>query len=271
MESPEIDGTCDRPGRGKPGYSLAMTPYPPARVDTAIDPERFALLSAREGQILSLAALGLADKQISQDLGLSLNTLRTYWTRIRTKVGDSSRAGLTAAYIGYAMAGMQPEESAALDLDRHEGWVYDPRTKLTMASDRVNDFSGLARGVAHNLAAYLEGLDARDRVVVEEAMRRILAGDAISMHLRVRLHVRGKDHQFNCLLSARRDEEGHIDRISWSSQAGRRRTSTGTGPSTSTLGRSAGFARAIGHEGRPAMSSRLRRSSDCSTRKICRG
>ena len=190
-----------------------MSPNSSARAEGAIDPERFALLSAREGQILGMAALGLVDKQISQDLGLSLNTLRTYWTRIRTKVGDFPRAGLTAAYMGYTMAGLQPEESAALDFDLHEGWVYDPKTKLTLASDGVNDFFGLPRGVAHSHSAYMEGLDSRDRTAVEEAMRRILAGEAVSMHLRTRLHLRGEDFLLNCLLSARRDEEGHVDRI----------------------------------------------------------
>jgi DNA-binding CsgD family transcriptional regulator/GAF domain-containing protein len=56
-------------------------------------------LSDREQQILGLAAAGLLDKQISHELGLSLNTLRTYWTRIRQKGGNLPRAALTVSFV----------------------------------------------------------------------------------------------------------------------------------------------------------------------------
>jgi DNA-binding CsgD family transcriptional regulator len=61
--------------------------------------DALADLSRREEQVLSLAAAGFLDKQIGMELGVSLNTLRTYWTRIQTKVGEGSRSALAVAYV----------------------------------------------------------------------------------------------------------------------------------------------------------------------------
>lgn len=54
--------------------------------------------------MLGLAAAGLADKNISNQLGVSYNTLNTYWKRIRQKLGDFSRSALTAAYARETLA-----------------------------------------------------------------------------------------------------------------------------------------------------------------------
>ena len=51
--------------------------------------KRFQALSPRERKVIGLAAAGMLDKQISPELDISLNTLRTYWTRIREKVGNA--------------------------------------------------------------------------------------------------------------------------------------------------------------------------------------
>lgn len=79
-------------------------------------------LSSREGQVLRLASTGLLDKEIGAELGLSLNTLRTYWTRIRSKVGEGSRSALVAAYVEYATS-----EEAAIEFDwevEFDSWTY---------------------------------------------------------------------------------------------------------------------------------------------------
>jgi DNA-binding CsgD family transcriptional regulator len=56
-------------------------------------------LSGREKQILGLSAAGLVDKNIATDLDISVNTLRTYWARIRRKSGNLPRAALTAEFV----------------------------------------------------------------------------------------------------------------------------------------------------------------------------
>lgn len=49
-------------------------------------------LSDREVQILLLAAEGKSDKEITQELGLSAGTVRTYWERTRQKLQSRSRS-----------------------------------------------------------------------------------------------------------------------------------------------------------------------------------
>ena len=56
-------------------------------------------LSQREGEVLSLAAAGYLDKEICRELGISPNTLRTYWVRIRGKMGEVPRSALAVAYV----------------------------------------------------------------------------------------------------------------------------------------------------------------------------
>jgi PAS domain S-box-containing protein len=50
--------------------------------------------SARQEQVLLLASRGLADKQIALELGLSIATIHTYWSRLRKKFGGGNRAEL---------------------------------------------------------------------------------------------------------------------------------------------------------------------------------
>ena len=63
------------------------------------DPERLASLSNREREVLSLASAGYVDKWIAARMGVSANTLRTYWARIRGKLGEVPRTALVAAFV----------------------------------------------------------------------------------------------------------------------------------------------------------------------------
>lgn len=49
-------------------------------------------LSQREEDVLALTMTGLADKEIAANVGISVHTVRTYWDRIREKIGKSTRA-----------------------------------------------------------------------------------------------------------------------------------------------------------------------------------
>ncbi len=61
-------------------------------------------LSRQESLVLDLAAKGLLDKEISQELQISKNTIRTYWTRIRGKIGEQSRVGLVRSWLDEQMS-----------------------------------------------------------------------------------------------------------------------------------------------------------------------
>lgn len=74
--------------------NMTHSPIVPQKLDLS----GLEKLSHREEQVLALAASGLLDKQIAVELEVTLNTLRTYWSRIRAKVGEASRSALSAAY-----------------------------------------------------------------------------------------------------------------------------------------------------------------------------
>lgn len=59
----------------------------------------FPKLSTREAQLLDLAAAGFTDLAISNKLGVSETTVKTYWARIRSKIGPYSRTELVAKVI----------------------------------------------------------------------------------------------------------------------------------------------------------------------------
>lgn len=56
-------------------------------------------LSVRERQLLKLAAAGLTDSAIAVRLGISEATVKTYWRRIRVKLGRNSRTELVATVL----------------------------------------------------------------------------------------------------------------------------------------------------------------------------
>ncbi|HVL39171.1 MAG TPA: LuxR C-terminal-related transcriptional regulator [Fimbriimonadaceae bacterium] len=69
-------------------------------------------LSERENEILYLAAEGVTDKAISEALDISAGTVRTYWERLRKKVGAASRTEAVAKVL----AGKHREAVASLRL-----------------------------------------------------------------------------------------------------------------------------------------------------------
>lgn len=72
---------------------------PPA-IPHTIDTARWELLSARERQVLGLAAAGLANKELADRLAISEGTVKTHMARVFRKLGVRSRAELAAAYHG---------------------------------------------------------------------------------------------------------------------------------------------------------------------------
>jgi DNA-binding CsgD family transcriptional regulator len=89
-----------------------------------VDSSAIETLSQREREVLSLAASGYLDKEIVKQLGVSPNTLRTYWTRIRAKIGDVPRSALAVAYATEPAAHAVVEAVGAdweVDLER---WTY---------------------------------------------------------------------------------------------------------------------------------------------------
>lgn len=126
---------------------------------TNIDPQRFDKLSVREAQVLSLSAAGYLDKQICAELGLSPNTLRTFWTRIRAKVGSAPRSALAAAFV-------QRESANTIELE--PDFEIDLSTrKYKQLSDRT-PFGEFVTGKELTIDEVLEMAHPDDRSQLED-------------------------------------------------------------------------------------------------------
>jgi len=58
------------------------------------------LLSKRELEIIGLAADGFADKEIAVRCGITIATVGTYWSRIRSKTNALSRTHAVCICLG---------------------------------------------------------------------------------------------------------------------------------------------------------------------------
>ena len=69
--------------------------------------------------MMRLTAAGYTDKEIAAELGLTHNTVETYWTRIREKFGAQSKASAAISYFTARVESMQEElleEQSALKM-----------------------------------------------------------------------------------------------------------------------------------------------------------
>jgi DNA-binding CsgD family transcriptional regulator len=137
-------------------------------------------LSDRERQVLGMAAAGYLDKQIGQELGVSLNTLRTYWSRIRGKMGEAPRAALAAVYT--ANETQSPELDASPEIS-HGTWIIDVRAQTMTASDAINEAHGLEKGVEHPLSTYLQRIHPEDREMALDVLKRVTDGEVDHAHV----------------------------------------------------------------------------------------
>ncbi|MGV3619050.1 MAG: PAS domain S-box protein [Fimbriimonas sp.] len=110
--------------------------------------ERSAPLSDRERDVLFLAADGLTDKEIAQRLGIGAKTVRTYWDRVRSKLGASSRTQALAMALRSAYDELAEREArfrtfierlpaifVAIDEDGQVVYVNEETTRLLGGSE----------------------------------------------------------------------------------------------------------------------------------------
>jgi DNA-binding NarL/FixJ family response regulator len=65
-------------------------------------------LTAREQQVMKLASLGLANKQIASQLGLTEGTVRVHLSNVCQKLGVKNRTAMVAA-LARARGGVAPK------------------------------------------------------------------------------------------------------------------------------------------------------------------
>jgi len=74
----------------------------------AVQPAKADPLTAREREVLERIARGLTNRQIAQELFVSLNTVETHRRHILEKLGVHSRAGLVAQALERGLLGDHP-------------------------------------------------------------------------------------------------------------------------------------------------------------------
>lgn len=167
-------------------------------------------LSEREREVLQLAASGFLDKQIGVELGVSLNTLRTYWTRIRSKLGDSPRAALAVAYVSSKVPDSSDDQS---HLTQHEGWIWDIKNNTLLASDSINDLHGLDRGRPHPSIAYSRLYHPEDVDRARTAIHDVAEGRLGASTITFRLVTEAGVQPVTLMLRPIKDREGNLVKV----------------------------------------------------------
>lgn len=171
---------------------------------------QFDALSERERQVIGLAAVGYVDKQISEELGVSIHTLRTYWDRIRTKLGGMSRPALVAAYVSEQIAA---RELSFFDTLRLKGWVMDAQTWQVRATDEINEFHGLRPGIAHHAQEYSRAVHPADSDEFLKQLDLVRSGELPSVHVVYRNVVPGGTETVHATIVGVRDETGSVAKV----------------------------------------------------------
>jgi DNA-binding CsgD family transcriptional regulator len=171
---------------------------------------QFEALSDRERQVIGLAALGYADKQISEELGVSVHTLRTYWDRIRNKLGGLSRPALVAAYVSEQVAG--GEIGLFEELGLH-GWVMDAKTWLVRATEETNEYHGLRPGIPHHAKEYTRLIHPQDLPEFLEQLGRVRNGETRAVNAVYRNVVLGGTETVHTTLIGQRGKDGAVEKV----------------------------------------------------------
>ena len=139
-------------------------------------------LSQREVQILRLASDGLTDQAIANTLGISVATVGTYWSRIRTKLGPHSRTELVANHL-------RSQSSEALTNLREENErltsVLDQHTR---AETQLHAALDLFRAVIDNAPDAILVIDPDGEVRLANSQATTMfgygLGELIGLHIR---------------------------------------------------------------------------------------
>lgn len=122
--------------------------------------------SPRELQMLKLASQGHTDKEIAGILGISFNTVSTYWKRLKERYQAASRTSLVVTLLGDIERTDGPAEVGER-LQVMERSAPFPKSGQFSTRQLVNIMDGLAVGVLL--------LDADGRVqLINESLRRLL-------------------------------------------------------------------------------------------------
>ncbi len=104
--------------------------------------------SRREREVLRLGAQGATDQEISETLAIAVPTLRTYWLRIREKLGAVNRTHAIALAVASSLG--EPAEDPQKRLIQEARaksvaqWAWRPADRRVLLEDPARDLFGIA-------------------------------------------------------------------------------------------------------------------------------
>jgi DNA-binding CsgD family transcriptional regulator len=131
-------------------------------------------LSERESEIIALACEGLTDKEICRKLAISMTTVRTYWSRVRDKLGAANRAQIIAKVVASGgLNGTQqlPTPHAMLGEVKVGAWLYWPEAGKIDLDANAACALGLTPGRAVSPAELSARIADRDRTSFAALLR----------------------------------------------------------------------------------------------------
>lgn len=129
--------------------------------------ERTTALSERERDVLFLAADGLTDKEIAQRLGIGAKTVRTYWDRVRSKLGASSRTQALAMALRAAYDDLAAREARFRTFIERMPAMFvalDESGELVYTNNEVDRVSGEAGDVYELLSRLYPDPETQERM-----------------------------------------------------------------------------------------------------------
>ncbi len=121
----------------------------------------------REQQIIKFAAQGHTDKEIAEHLGLSPNTIYTYWRRVRARYGSSSRGEAISRYLHETFEHLR----LIVDLSP-DAILITQNNRICFASPGAATLFGVCESESLVGTNVRELIDAEATAIVEERRRR---------------------------------------------------------------------------------------------------
>lgn len=145
-------------------------------------------LSRREEEILLLSADGNTDEQIAQKLRLSPATVNSYWSRIRTKLGVSSRTHAVAIYLRHSSPRpsaniQQVVESQGVRLLEHLGCaaiLVDEHVRIVYMNDRWEGHMAVGAKLEPGNTVQDLGFPANATEALQQAVKECLSSGTIA-------------------------------------------------------------------------------------------
>jgi PAS domain-containing protein len=178
---------------------------------------------------------GLSDKEIARELGLALDTVRTYWQRIRVKVGGGTRAEIITlmarADVKRQMDEQFSENQRLTDqielrkkseekltqahmLAKMGSWEWEPDNPHTQWSESLYRLFGLdPRVPAPSPDAYISQIHPDDRDLVRSSFDKLISkGIGYDLNYRVRTGL-GEEIVVHSINQPELNEEGKTIRV----------------------------------------------------------